>query len=91
MISIGIKSGVNWMRLNLSDIVSASLLTINVLASPGTPIKGAWPRANRQIDSRSMTSRWPTMTLPSSLRPSIGIPKLVDRLHIVVIGRLSYG
>ncbi len=66
--SIGIKSGVNWMRLNLSDIVSASLLTIKVLASPGTPIKSPWPRANRQIASRSITSRWPTMTLPSSLR-----------------------
>ena len=27
VMSIGIRSGVNWMRLNLSDIVSASLLT----------------------------------------------------------------
>ncbi len=54
--SIGIRSGVNWMRLNFSDIVSASLLTINVLARPGTPIKSAWPRANRQMASRSITS-----------------------------------
>ena len=68
VMSIGIRSGVNWMRLNLSDIVSASLLTSRVLASPGTPIKRPWPRANRQIASRSMTSRCPTMTRPSSLR-----------------------
>ena len=27
VMSIGIRSGVNWMRLNFSDIVSASLLT----------------------------------------------------------------
>ena len=35
--SIGMRSGVNWMRLNLSDIVSATLLTSSVLANPGTP------------------------------------------------------
>ena len=68
VMSIGIRSGVNWMRLNFSDIVSASLLTSSVLASPGTPISRACPRANRQIDSRSMTSCWPTITRPNSLR-----------------------
>ena len=65
--SIGIKSGVNWIRPNLSDIVSASLLTIKVLASPGTPMSNPCPRANRQIASRSIVSFCPTITLPSSL------------------------
>ena len=51
VMSIGIRSGVNWMRLNFSDIVSATLLTNSVLANPGTPISKAWPRANRQIES----------------------------------------
>ena len=66
VMSIGIRSGVNWMRLNFSDIVSASLLTSSVLASPGTPIKqpvAAAEEADRQpFDHR----RWPTMTRPSS-------------------------
>ena len=68
VMSIGIRSGVNWMRLNFSDIVSASLLTSSVLASPGTPISSACPRANRQIASRSITSCWPTITRAISFR-----------------------
>ena len=63
VMSIGIRSCVNWMRLNFSDIVSATLRTSSVLASPGTPIRSACPRANRQMASRSIVSRWPTMTL----------------------------
>ena len=50
--SIGIRSGVNWMRLNFSDIVSASLLTSSVLARPGTPINrrvAAGKQADRQL------------------------------------------
>ena len=85
VMSIGIKSGVNWIRLNLSDIVSASLLTSSVLASPGTPISKAWPRANRQIASRSTTSCWPTITRPISFRSrAVDFPQVVDRLNVVL-------
>ncbi len=66
VMSIGIRSGVNWMRLNFNDIVSASLLTSSVFARPGTPIKSACPFAKRQIASRSMTASCPTITRASS-------------------------
>ena len=68
VMSIGIRSGVNWMRLKFSDIVSASFATSRVFARPGTPISRPWPRAKRQIASRSITAAWPTITRPSSFR-----------------------
>ena len=45
VMSVGIRSGVNWMRLNSSDRQSASVLTISVLARPGTPSRRQCPRA----------------------------------------------
>ena len=66
VMSIGIRSGVNWIRLKLSERVSASLLTRRVLASPGTPISSAWPRENMQIANRSIVRSCPTMTRASS-------------------------
>ena len=68
VMSIGIRSGVNWIRLNFSDIVSASLLTSNVLASPGTPMSKRMP-PREQADRQPLDhSRWPTMTRAISLR-----------------------
>ena len=66
--SLGIKSGVNWMRLKLRCVASASELTNNVLASPGTPSKSACPRAQIATRTCSITSAWPTITPESSLR-----------------------
>ena len=43
--SEGIRSGVNWMRLNCSDSASASVRISSVLASPGTPTSRQCPRA----------------------------------------------
>ena len=43
VMSAGIRSGVNWMRLNERLSESASVRTIRVLASPGTPCKQAVP------------------------------------------------
>ena len=37
--SLGIRSGVNWMRLKPRCVASASELTSSVLARPGTPSK----------------------------------------------------
>ena len=74
------------MRLNFSDIVSASLLTIKVLARPGTPINSAWPRAKRQIASRSITSVLADDDLAQLLpEPGVGIPQMIDRLNVVLI------
>ena len=52
--SEGIRSGVNWMRLKLMSRIRASVLTISVLARPGTPSSRQWPRvkmaANNLLD-----------------------------------------
>ena len=74
VMSDGIRSGVNWMRLKASDSDLDSVEIINVLARPGTPSRMQWPRLNSAISSSSMTSSWPTMTRLScclmSLKPS---------------------
>ena len=44
VMSAGIRSGVNWMRLNDRFSVRASVLIISVLARPGTPSSRQWPR-----------------------------------------------
>ena len=44
--SAGTRSGVNWMRLKLPRTVRASVLTVSVLASPGTPSTSRWPCAS---------------------------------------------
>ena len=49
--SEGIRSGVNWMRLKDKSSAWASVLTISVLASPGTPISRAWPRQKMAMSS----------------------------------------
>ena len=43
MMSDGIRSGVNWMRLNFRCTASASVLISSVFARPGTPRSRQWP------------------------------------------------
>ena len=63
MMSEGIRSGVNWMRLNGQSRTSASVWTSIVLPRPGTPSSSTWPLATkRAIASCRLTSSWPTMT-----------------------------
>ena len=66
VMSAGIRSGVNWMRLNSSDSASASVRIISVFARPGTPTSRQWPRAKSAMSSCSITSSWPTMRLAIS-------------------------
>ena len=68
VMSLGMRSGVNWMRLNLRSSTRARLEMSRVLASPGTPTSSTWPLANRAVSSCSTTRSWPTMTLCSSAR-----------------------
>jgi len=49
MMSEGIRSGVNWMRLNLRWIACASVLISSVFASPGTPRRRQWPPAKKAV------------------------------------------
>ena len=62
VMSAGIRSGVNWMRLNSSDRHRDRVLIMSVFARPGTPSSMQWPRAKRAIRSSSITWSWPTMT-----------------------------
>ncbi len=57
VMSEGIRSGVNWIRLNSSDIVWASVLTSSVLASPGTPTSRQCPCAKIVVINSSITCR----------------------------------
>ena len=51
VMSMGIRSGVNWMRLKLKANACARVLTIKVFARPGTPTNRAWPRQKMAIKS----------------------------------------
>ena len=68
VMSAGIRSGVNWMRLNDRSRICASVLISSVLASPGTPVIRQWPPVNSAISTWSITASWPTMTLRISAR-----------------------
>ena len=66
--SAGIKSGVNWMRLNGSSSTSLSVRTSSVLPRPGTPSSNTCPPANSAINVPSTMASWPTIILPISAR-----------------------
>src|ERR1019366_8841129 len=62
VISLGIRSGVNWMRLKTRPSVCAMVRTSKVLAVPGRPVMRQWPPTKSEIITCSRTSSWPTMT-----------------------------
>src|SRR3989442_2438651 len=64
----GMRSGVNWIRLNLRSRILESVETSSVLESPGTPTRRQWPFAKSTVRSCSTTVSCPTMTLRSSVR-----------------------
>jgi hypothetical protein len=49
VMSDGIRSGVNWMRLKVSPSVCAIVRTISVFAVPGMPVMRQWPPTNNAI------------------------------------------
>ena len=49
VMSEGMRSGVNWMRLKLSPSVCAIVRTISVFAVPGIPVIRQWPPTNSAI------------------------------------------
>src|SRR4051812_3285559 len=60
--SAGTRSGVNCRRLNEPPSTSATVLTVSVLASPGTPSSSTWPPARSATSTRSSIASWPTIT-----------------------------
>ena len=87
--SVGIRSGVNWMRLLLSESAWARLVTSEVLASPGTPTSKPWPlgeeRDQQQLDHLLLADDAPPQLL-DDLLPRFG--KARDQLDIVVHAKL---
>ena len=63
VMSDGIRSGVNWMRLNSRPSACASVRTSSVLAVPGKPVIRQWPPTNSATITCSITSSCPTITL----------------------------
>ena len=49
VMSAGIRSGVNWTRLNERSSTSLSVRISIVLPRPGTPSSSAWPPASTQV------------------------------------------
>src|SRR5262245_11007379 len=82
--SPGMRSGVNWMRPNLIDMLAANDWASSVLAVPGTPSSRMWPLTRRLVSMRSMTSSCPTTALPTSLR----IASVNPRISRTSIGHL---
>ncbi len=66
--SEGIRSGVNWTRLNSAWVRAAIVLAISVLAVPGTPSSSTWPPLNSAIRMWVKGSSWPTSTFAASAR-----------------------
>src|SRR5690606_32172122 len=78
MMSLGIRSGVNWMRRKSSASASPSERTSRVLPSPGTPSSRQWPPASRPISNCSTTSPWPTMTRAIASRNAASLPSWLE-------------
>jgi hypothetical protein len=66
VISIGIRSGVNWILLKLRSQISAIDLIKSVFASPGTPTSSVCPRVNKAISIWSNITFWPITIFPIS-------------------------
>src|SRR3954453_22052887 len=78
--SDGTRSGVNCTRRNLPPSTSASVLTVSVSPSPGTPSSSTWPLDSSATSRRSSIASWPTITRlisysasSSELRASSGV------------------
>ena len=66
VMSAGIRSGVNWIRLKLQSMTSAIVRTSIVLPRPGTPSSRTWLLARRPVSVWRTRAAWPTMTRPTS-------------------------
>ena len=52
----------NWRRLKEPPRTSETVLTVSVLARPGTPSSRTWPPASSATITRSSIASWPTIT-----------------------------
>ena len=56
VMSLGIRSGVNWMRENLRSSTCEIVLMRSVFAKPGTPTMRLLPPVNSESSTSSITS-----------------------------------
>ena len=85
VMSLGIRSGVNWTRLNERWSASATVWTISVLASPGTPMSRAWPPLRMAVRMPSTTSSWPDDPLGHlAAQPDDRLGQALELLDVVV-------
>ena len=64
--SLGIRSGVNWIRRTEQLIDLASDLASMVLPTPGTSSMSRWPSASKTVRASRMTSGLPSMTVSTA-------------------------
>ena len=57
VMSAGIRSGVNWIRLKVVSMTSAMVRTSIVLPSPGTPSRSTWLFASSPVSVWRTSSR----------------------------------
>ena len=84
--SDGIRSGVNWMRLNSSDRASASVRTIKRLGQPrhaDQQAVAAGEDGDQQLLDHLLLADDDLAQLVSD--PAVSIVELMDRLHVVVV------
>ncbi len=92
VISAGIRSGVNWIRLNFNFRAWPNVRINIVLPRPGTPSMRIWPPLNTPTSTCLTTSFWPTITRPisSSISDVIFRNSSVD-ISLFSLIRHSYG
>src|SRR5829696_139650 len=96
--SLGIRSGVNWIRLNVPPSTWAVVLIVSVFARPGTPSIRRCPPASRQTSTRSSMASCPAITrliskraCSSSSRCSATLVSLTARSLLAVSLRVKQG
>ena len=64
----------NWILTKLQSMHCERVFMVRVFAIPGTPSRRTWPSAQSATSRRSITSRWPTMTVFISVRSCASVP-----------------
>src|SRR6185437_15138035 len=81
VMSLGTRSGVNWIRRKSRCTASASERTMSVLARPGTPTSSAWPPATSAISISSSTRSCPTTRRCTSPRRRAAVASSASRFE----------
>src|ERR1019366_3409254 len=89
--SAGSRSGVNWIRLNVVWIVSASVRTVSVFARPGTPSSRTCPPVRSEMIRRSTIASWPTTRRATWARMASISVWSIALCSCLVTSRLEYG